>query len=199
MADNALDQERGAASAQVLRLVRMVLLEYLHGCTMHSLMFGEKGRYMESVREKYHESYRLNVWAKYLEAHSLFTDARMRNEDDAPRNVMPVHRPEENLLLSAQPAPRVVLIDFNFAVVFDRVRREGEDPPPPPEADLPDNPLQRWFGSSSHDYKGWLPEWYEENDKRCSEWLIEQFGRGNAKRWRPLYKEFRFDPDSMML
>lgn len=119
---NSSDLEK--KPAQVLRPVRMVLFEHLDGCTMHSLMFDMHGRYMKSVRDKYHESYRLDIWAKYLEAQSLFTDARIRHDDIAPRNVMLVPRPQEHVPLSEQPTPRVVLIDFNFSLVYDRVQLE---------------------------------------------------------------------------
>jgi len=98
------------------------------------------------------------VWAKYLEAQSLFADARIRHEDDAPRNVMLVPRPQQHVPLSEQPAPRVVLIDFNFSVVYDRVTLESRPQVPLPKAELPENPLQEWFGVDSHDYTPWLPE-----------------------------------------
>ncbi|KXJ91915.1 hypothetical protein Micbo1qcDRAFT_161960, partial [Microdochium bolleyi] len=178
---------RGSVSS-VLRPVRMILIEYLDGCTLHSLMYDKKGHYIPAVRNTYHESYRLHTWAKLLEAQALFDDARVRNEDDAARNVMLVPRPTAREPLSAQPTPRVVLIDFNLAVACDRVKHEHSPPLPPPESELPDNPLQDWWDREAYDFEGWVPEWYETDDKRRSEWLLEQFARANASKWRPLYK-----------
>lgn len=183
----------------VQRPVRMILIEHLQGCSIHSLMFDSNAYYPEDVRDTYHETYRLHVWTKILEALAYFGDARLDDDDAAPRNVMLVPEPTKLVPLSQQPLPRVVLIDFGLAVVYDRIKLKDARVLPQPTYPLPDNHLQDWWHRSAYHFSGRVPDWYEEDDQRCKGWLIEQFGGKNARNWAPLFKNHRLDAEDIEL
>ncbi|KAH7038280.1 uncharacterized protein B0I36DRAFT_77716 [Microdochium trichocladiopsis] len=181
-------------AAPLHRHVRLILIEYLDGCSLQDLMYDENYEYVETVRDTYHESYRLFVWAKILEAIVFVEDAGLVRNDDAPRNVMLVPRPKKFVPLSEQQQPRVVFIDYNLSTVVSKLAEPYRYPYTDTCHDLPDNPLQKWWTGGACDYRGWVPEWYETDEERRGEWLLQHFGREKLANYAPLYDNGALPP-----
>lgn len=187
----------GAATPPLQRPVRLVLIESLKGCSVHDLMFDHKFEYIPSVQSDYHETYRLFVWAQVLKALTYLRDVGMETGDDAPRNVMLVPRPQKNLLLEKQPRPRVVLIDFNLSVVYERMPKSKQRIDLADRDNLPQNPIEDWWVQDACSFNGWVPDWYVEDKRRRREWLLEHFGGSHLAEYVPVVDYINLDPNAV--
>lgn len=79
--------------------------------------------------------------------------------------------------------PRVVLVDYNTAIVYSLTLdgRSTEE-----RLALPVNPMQ-WFWKQAigGDFVGWVPPKWEAIRKPMQEWLVQRFG---SKEQRALYE-----------
>lgn len=147
---------------QKKRDIRLILMERIKGGTMSEL---DPRAYPEKVR--------LAVLAQILEAFGRITFAGVRHGDLAQRNIMLCDGE------AAKTVDRVVLIDFNFAVVSrldDFEILYGDRPEDP---DRPDNPINQWWGCGSFYYLfgDWSPESWKLHYRPLREWLYEQWGK----------------------
>ncbi|KAI0417884.1 hypothetical protein F5X98DRAFT_339090 [Xylaria grammica] len=169
------------------RSVRLILIEHIQGATLRDLST-PKHPDSEPSAHHYDEAYRLEVLAQLLEGVVMQKHAGVDQHDLASRNVMicPDPRKAEKPL----SAPRVVLIDYNIAIVT-KYSRYGpipffEDKP------LPPNPVQLFWTAGLYDFYGWCPdEWHREGGlkKPFQDWLIKTFIWNNAAKFEPLHED----------
>ncbi|KAI0517556.1 hypothetical protein F5B22DRAFT_603367 [Xylaria bambusicola] len=157
-----------------LRPVRMILIEYLAGSTILDLFTMKDSRHEQPNPNAHHydEAFRLNVVAEVIEGTVKQRHSGLSQKDGALRNIMLVPSPRGNT--SPQSLPRVVLIDYNVAVVVSLL----EKPLPTPSSNLPFNPVDA-FRNGKDDFYGWGPvAWYDgiQGKERYQEWLLQRFG-----------------------
>lgn len=144
------------------RDVRLILMEHIKGDTMSEV---DPLLYSEEVR--------LGVMAEVLEAYSHITFAGVSHGDIAQRNVM-ICRGE-----AAETIVRVVLIDFNYAVVSRLDNFELLYSRRPKGGDRPDNPINQWWGTGGlySKFGDWFPASWKSQRRPLREWLYERWGR----------------------
>lgn len=145
------------------RDVRMILMELIRGGTMSDM---DPPPYSEEVR--------LEVLARTLEAFNRIHAAGVIHRDIAQRNVM---------ICDGQTATgidRIVIIDFNFAVVTRLAewsrRHKGQSLP-----EKPRNPIDDWWdcGGLYDGFGDWLPASWDRLYKPLQEWLYARWGNSN--------------------
>ncbi|KAJ4420823.1 hypothetical protein N0V82_004118 [Gnomoniopsis sp. IMI 355080] len=148
--------------ARQMRDVRLILMEHIKGDTMSEV---DPLLYPEEVR--------LSVMAQMLEAYSQITFAGVSHGDIAQRNVM-LCRGEV-----AKTIERVVLIDFNYAVVSRLDNFELLYSHRPKGGDKPDNPISQWWGAGGlySKFGDWFPARWKSQRRPLREWLYERWGR----------------------
>lgn len=113
------------------RPIRMVLIEHLSGPTVRSTLAKNNGdRDADLDSSHYPEGYRLEILAQALDGFVRQNHAGVHQMDFASRNVMLVERPDGEdgpVQVDNLPLPRVVLVDYNHAVVY-RLSKTGKDP-----------------------------------------------------------------------
>lgn len=130
--------------------------------------------------------------AKALDGDARLMHAGINHRDVAPRNLMPVPAPQE--MNDPQPLPRVVLIDYNIAEIYERSktgRWEWQD------HELPQNPAELYWNRSAEiwDFRYWLPKRFRIFYKRVQQvWLLEQFCGERTASYHPLERELEHDP-----
>lgn len=106
------------------RPVRMVLTELLNGITLRSTLAKNNGdRDAELDSFHYPEGYRLEILAQAMDGFVKQSHSGVLQMDLATRNVMLVQRSQEEgeaVVVDGLPLPRVVLVDYNQAMVFSR-------------------------------------------------------------------------------
>lgn len=173
------------------RSVRLILLEHVDGECMLDTILHAKGvtRASHDVNAFAPVNYqllppepeRLDVLARIIEAEIALNHAGIAQRDLAPRNV----------LISRSPM-RVVLIDFNFALVYQhfesgRKYLASRDPNA-----LPTSPVERYWTDSMFrgEFEEWIPQsWLlDEDNSKMWEWLCTRWG-GSTK-FAPLSEDF---------
>lgn len=166
----------GQSGDPVERPVRMILIEYISGCSVLDLGRDEASNEAQDVRAVYSEAYRLEIWRQFLRARVYFKHAGLYNPDETPRNVMLTPRPEKQMTLSKQPSTRLVLIDFNVAVVWmltKQFRKTTLRLAKPPA--LPENPMKRcWSSAAENGFETWVPDWYQDGVEARRAWLLKK-------------------------
>jgi hypothetical protein len=167
------------------RPVRLVLIEYLKGTSI-------LGQYVRNSPAAYDDldalhldkGYRLGVLAKVLDGVVRLRHAGLDQGDLAPRNVILVPEPGPS-----PPVPRVVLIDYNNSIVYEKTIK-GNDYFGVPK--LPRNPMELYWTESLPLFAGWIPsEWYS-NPRVRQEWLRDQFGGVRKSQYEPLSGKLDF-------
>lgn len=151
-----------ADGRRITRDVRMILMERIKGRDMASV---------EKPLEAYPEDgVRLEAIAKAIEGILRVHLAGVDHGDFEQRNVMVCDGDGKDKI------SRVVIIDFNFAVV----RRLDEDAHwrrKDKAQEKPKNPIDVWWKSPLHFMFGdWLPASWGELDKPKREWLFKRWG-----------------------
>jgi hypothetical protein len=163
------------ANKKHLRPVRLVLIEYLDGSSIRDLYVQNKpGPNADLDALHFDKEYRLGVLAKVLDGIVKQRHAGLDQRDLAPRNVILVPPPYEKPVPGKpMPLPRVVLVDYNNSIVYEKTIH-GK--PKFMASKLPCNPMQSYWTESLPEFAGWIPpEWYG-NPKHRREWLHHQFG-----------------------
>ncbi|KAI0977592.1 hypothetical protein F4678DRAFT_413518 [Xylaria arbuscula] len=171
------------------RSIRVILIEYLHGSSIRDLYTRKR----PDVRDAFHydEAYRLAVLAELAEGVVKHYHAGVNQHDLSPRNVMLVPSPQGNT--SQRSLPRVVLIDYNIAIVFEHTkygRRRCQDLSRPP------NPAQFFWRNGFLEFYGWAPvKWYESGQGKQSyrKWLLAKFEGNNANHFAPIDRKLELD------
>lgn len=163
------------------RAVRLVLMEYIEGCSMMDL-FTEKLGFPTST-DAWHlpVEYRLEVLGRVLDAAVRQFNIGLGQEDLAPRNVMISPRPHQQ----SEPIPcpsRIALIDYNQAVVYKLVKTSSGWKSP---SELPDNPM-KVFGHTALEFSGWTPPEWDQDRKRYWDWLKAYFGGKRSSSYAPM-------------
>lgn len=164
------------------RSVRIILIEQLDGMCMQDMMVRNDPD-PEEPDDAFHypEDYRLEVLAMAMHAYVQMLHSGLDQQDFASRNVMLVASTQSSgqvPVISGLPLPRVVLVDYNWSVVYDLVddgrhsqRRDYFHARGP----NPINPIQLWWGLPMNNFVGWVPhEWHHTPDLK-REWLKKRF------------------------
>ncbi|KAI0546721.1 hypothetical protein F4679DRAFT_404206 [Xylaria curta] len=174
------------------RSVRLLLIEHLSGSSVLEL-YTRNNPAPNASPDAFHydEAYRLNVLAELLEGVVKQLHSGLDQRDLSPRNVMLVPSPRKTPPLSM---PRVVLIDYNIAVVFEHTKYKRH---PHQKLSLPRNPAEFYWSSPPFEFQGWVPtKWYNEDQRSYQEWLLARFGGKHASRFAPIEKKLEFGSDS---
>lgn len=147
--------------AQKTRDVRMILMERIQGNTMSEM---DPPPYAEDVC--------LEALAQTLETFNRLHAAGVIHRDIAQRNVMICDGGK------AAKIERIVIIDFNFAVVSRLAewnKRRRRQPPP----EKPRNPIDDWWdcGALYDGFGEWLPASWDRLYKPLREWLYARWGK----------------------
>ncbi|KAL2128678.1 hypothetical protein VTI74DRAFT_8852 [Chaetomium olivicolor] len=165
------------------RKVRLLLIEHLEGVCLSDLCREA------SCALRYDKSYRLGVLARILDGYARLKHAGVEHNDLAARNVMLLPGPLE--IPRPQPIPRVVLIDYNAAVVYD-ISKEGRSEFQ--EHKLPPSPMFLFwdFSLDKENFGYWVPEEWNYNPRARQEWLLEEFGGEKAEMYEPPPRKLEF-------
>ena len=150
------------------RPIRLLLIEHLRGTCMRDLCNDPRSL-------TYDEGYRLGVLAKILDGYMRQDHQGCLQNDLAPRNIILVPGPQHKT--GPQPIPRIVLIDSNNAVVYDRTT-EGRDPSDATE--LPKSPLDWFWDDTLPQFDGWRPPQWNANYRTVQKWLLREFRDKNT-------------------
>lgn len=163
------------------RSVRLILLEYLKGKDMCAFEREQIGYETEGPNTWHLDRrFRLDVVAGVLEAWNWLRGAGIWHRDLEGRNMLVVG--EEN--------PRVLVVDYGIAVVWDRTTEEARMRfHRPPRGELVENPMETFWMGVPRQVVGWVPRgWDREGNLRLwQEWLLDRFGEGKtARRFEPV-------------
>ncbi|KAI0865901.1 hypothetical protein F4860DRAFT_526284 [Xylaria cubensis] len=174
------------------RPVRLLLIEHIDGSSILDL-FAKNSAHLEAAPDAFHfdEAYRLDVLAEMLEGVLKQLHSGLDQRDFAPRNIMLVPSPRE--AVPPLSVPRVVLVDYNIARVFEHTT-EGRHPHQ--ERSLPTNPVQ-YFRYPPWEFQQWVPfRWYHKDPRSYEEWLLTRFGGKHADRFAPIENVLEFSTNS---
>ncbi|KAF4978576.1 hypothetical protein FZEAL_5068 [Fusarium zealandicum] len=144
---------------QTTRPVRMILMEWIQGVSMWSLI---------KSREVYRfpPQQRLDILAEAMEALSRMDFYGVIHGDFAPRNLILVGLGTSNVV------SKVVLVDFGKSIVH----RLPNFPYKLPRTHLPMNPEYRHWGPCSAEFSSWIPEPHRSRPAAFKGWLKAQWG-----------------------
>ncbi|KAI1347451.1 P-loop containing nucleoside triphosphate hydrolase protein [Xylaria sp. FL0043] len=178
------------------RSIRLILIEHLPGSCIRDLYRREHGdgHWDNSEPNAFHydEAYRLDVLAEIFEGVVRQHHAGINQHDLAPRNVMLVPSPED--AISPRSVPRVVLIDYNGARVYEFTKYGRL---PSQDLSLPVNPARYFWHSRPTDFYGWAPtRWYyrHQGNRAFQEWLLNRFGGNNLNRFSLIEEKLALPP-----
>ncbi|QUC24053.1 uncharacterized protein UV8b_08294 [Ustilaginoidea virens] len=143
--------------SQDVRPVRMVLMEWISGFSMQSLIDRQKVRHFSPEE-------RLCILAKAMEVECYINFHGVRHGDFAPRNIM--LEPS----VDAQNH-RVLLIDFNYSSTFSRPNCKWKRQ----NATRPTSPRYRYWGPCPNDFFLWVPEPHRSRPAAFQGWLKSQW------------------------
>ncbi|KAF2970773.1 hypothetical protein GQX73_g2767 [Xylaria multiplex] len=171
------------------RAVRLVLIERLSGSSLLELF-----RDSPTGPNAFHldEAYRYEVLTNILVGVAKQMYSGLSQNDLAQRNVMLVPGPQEDAILP-QSVPRVVLIDYNIAIIHEKTkygRRSYSKLSQPP------NPAKLFWSSPPVDLQGWYcTEWLYRKKNLYRKWLLERFSGSNAADFAPITVKLEFDDE----
>lgn len=171
---------------QQMRPVRLVLIEYLQGSNPRDF-------HVESIAQlrdgadtfRLPEEYRLEVLAHAMDAYVRALHCGVEQNDLASRNIIVCSKDttSTDADTTGTSIPRVVLIDFNTAIVHSLTRY---GPSIEESLTLPVNPMQYfWKQSVAADFPDWAAREWESSPKSMQEWLLQRFG---SEEQRALYE-----------
>lgn len=148
--------------AREVRDVRLILMEHIKGDTMSE---------MEPL--VYPEEFRLGAMAQVLEAYSRITFAGVSHGDIAQRNVMVCRGGADNVI------HKIVLIDFNYAVVTRLDNFELLYGSRPKGSEKPENPINQWWGTGGlySKFGDWFPASWNKQRRPLRQWLFERWAK----------------------
>lgn len=183
-----------SGGVQQMRPVRLVLIEHLHGSNLKGLQI-QNGVHIRTSRDAFHlpEEYRLEVLAQAMDAYVRALHCGVDQNDFADRNILICSKNTSIATDTVNTAiPRVVLIDYNTAIVSSWTldgRRAEES------SALPVNPM-KWFWEQAigGDFRGWVPPEWDAVRKPMQEWLVQRFGSEEQRAlYAPVTEELKLD------
>ncbi|KAK3368738.1 hypothetical protein B0H63DRAFT_489118 [Podospora didyma] len=175
------------------RPVCLVLMEYVDGACMLNLFVrhDRKEKCGPGVHAlHYDEKYRIDVLGLLLDGITRQEHGGVVQNDCGARNIIIVPPPFPSSAGKAPSPPRrVVLIDYNYALVD----RETTTRP----NDLPRNPMDLFWDRVNFFYelRGWVPDEWDRNDNLFRRWLKDYFGGGRSQRYGEITRALEFDPE----
>ncbi|KAI0517548.1 hypothetical protein F5B22DRAFT_603349 [Xylaria bambusicola] len=154
------------------RSIRLILIEHIQGTSMRNL-YTSKHPDSEPDAFHYDEAYRLAVLAELCEGWVKQIHGGINQRDLAPRNVMLAPSPQEGITPAG--VPRVVLIDYNAAVVYEHHYLK---PFPVTQKSLPPNPGDYFWNDDWSPFIGWCPKEWNNPERRkelAQRWLSKTF------------------------
>ncbi|KAK5995185.1 hypothetical protein PT974_03582 [Cladobotryum mycophilum] len=137
----------------VLRPVRMILMEWIQGVSMQSLITANVSWFSSAQR--------LSIFARAMEVEAKVRFHGVYHKDFAPRNVLLVGPSPET------QTPRVFLIDFNQSLVFSQPHAQFCNY----KSTKPISPRCLYWGQCPDEFWHWLPEPHRSKDPVFNEWL----------------------------
>ncbi|KAF1951561.1 hypothetical protein CC80DRAFT_495965 [Byssothecium circinans] len=140
--------------SEVVREVRMILIEYIDGvcmCDIHPI-----DDITNAARE--------NIMAKLIEINTDLEDFGLKNNDLEPRNIM-ISAPDNDF---TQEDLRICIIDLAMTVI---PLKKGHNSSGKPK---PRNPIVYWWSCTIWSSYGWMPLDYDDT---C-DWIWEKWGDG---------------------
>lgn len=146
-----------------IRDVRMILLEKIPGHTM-----------LDVDPSLYSESARMDAVARIMEALARISHAGVYHHDVYQRNFMLC---EGAVIDKERTIGRVVILDFNIALVARLDDFEAEWGPRREKPPKPCNPIDRWWdgGGMVNIFDGWLPESWERQLLPLRQWVFDRW------------------------
>lgn len=143
------------------RPVRLILIEHLGGTSIRGSLIRNDPECEGKDAFHYPEEYRLEVLALAMDGHVRQLHSGIDQLDFADRNVMLAPgQPGRNAptVVAGLSLPRVVLVDYNAAIVYTQSNRGR---PPHMDWPRPCNPMLYFWDESMDDFGGWVPlEWH---------------------------------------
>ncbi|KAK5998741.1 hypothetical protein PT974_01123 [Cladobotryum mycophilum] len=146
--------------AGAVRPVRLILMEWIQGISMYSLL--EEGKTHLFLPEE-----RLEIFAQALEVECRIAWYNVFQEDFAPRNVMLVGFNDKD-----RTYERILLIDFNECNVVTKENSKGYGQPTP----LPISPRYRYWDCCPEEFEAWMPKPHCCDDTVFKGWLKIRWG-----------------------
>lgn len=140
--------------SDIIRPVRMVLMEWIQGITMYSLV--EEGQTTRIPPQQ-----RLNILAGAMEVYSKLCFHGVIHRDFAPRNILLVGSNIETQM------PRIVLFDLNRSAAWSRPNSIA----PRIITELPDNPITFHFGTCDNEFRPWVPQPHRSKPSVYNGWM----------------------------
>lgn len=168
------------------RPVRLILIEHLDGPTIRGSLIQNGPRGAGKDAFHYPLKYRLEVLALAMDGYVRQLHSGLNQMDFAGRNLVliPARDQGGETVAAGLVLPRIVLIDYNIAVVYRLARTEWSSLMDCPR---PCNPMLCFWDESVDDFGGWVPHEWHENPKFMQEWLQTRFG---TEEKRKLYAPF---------
>lgn len=178
-----------------MRPIRLVLIEHLEGTSMHGSLIQNSPRNMGKDAFHLPEEYRLEVLALAMDGYVKQLHSGIDQLDFAGRNLMldprgpPAKPGQSRPMVAGLPLPRIVLIDYNAAIVFSQAKRLKR----PLQLDWPRpcNPMIYFWDEPMEGFGGWIPHEWHYNPKYVQEWLKARFG---TEEQRELYAPVEEEP-----
>jgi len=168
-------------NATLQRSVRLILMEWIPGPTMFDLCKVPGG-------PPYDDAYRLEIMARVMDCAVRLLHAGVNHGDITPRNIILAGLPPVGT--KPQTYPRIVLIDYNQAIVFERTIYRKQLLDLHKRRGLPKNPAEHYRRGLRIDFHEWLPRaWDANQDEFQKKWLADRFGGENASAYAPITEE----------
>jgi hypothetical protein len=176
------------------RPVRLILIERLGGITIRNSLIQNGPRGAGKDAFHYPEEYRLEVLALAMDGYVRQLHSGIDQLDLAGRNVMlapraPSAEPDGQSapVVAGLLLPRVVLIDYNTAIVYS-MTKSGR--PPHMDWPRPCNPMLHFWDEPMNEFGGWVPHQWHDNPKFMQEWLQRRFGTEEKRKlYTPVEEE----------
>lgn len=166
------------------RPVRLILIEHLGGTSIRGSLIRNDPEGEGKDAYHYPEEYRLEVLGLAMDGYVRQLHSGIDQLDFADRNVMLAPRqPGQDVptVIAGLSLPRVVLVDYNAAIVYTQSKRGR---PPHMDWPRPCNPMFYFWNESMDDFGGWVPLEWHRNPKFMQVWLQKRFG---TEEMRKLY------------
>lgn len=166
-----------------IRPVRLILIERFDGpSTQDTFIYNGP---INNGKDAFHYplEYRLEILALAMDGYVRQQHSGIEQWDFAGRNVMLVPRTPSTepaaVAVAGISLPRVVLVDYNTAVVF-QLTDKGKVPVM--DWPRPCNPMFYFWDLHMIDFEGWVPHEWHDNPKFMQEWLQSRFGTEETRK-----------------
>lgn len=172
------------------RPVRLILIEYLDGESIRNSIIHSKLWCSGEDAFHYPEEYRLEVLALAMDGYVRQRHSGIDQRDFAARNLMLISKEpstESDQVVAGLTLPRIVLFDYNMAIVYTQTKRGGH---PHMDWPRPCNPMLHFWREAMDEFGGWVPHEWHYNPKFKQEWLKARFGtQETQKLYAPVEEE----------